>query len=300
MLVLPGSLALSEFRRERLLAQVAEAVAASTNTSANANAVSNANARISDVRAFNVHLVQTRAPLTTSERTSLELLLHYGTKDANNLTPLDKQLAASLVTQEQSVGSTGSAAIAGWRLVFVTPRAGTISPWSSKATDIARICGLGDKVLRIERATAFFVHIEQGSTGTGSSATPTDLDGASADALLAALTPLVHDRMMHAVFTHVPAEPAVFAAGNPRPLKSVDIVAATAAGSGADTKSPREVLARANAAWGLALADDEIDYLIEAFLRSPAGEQPRNPTDAELMMFAQVNSEHCRHKIFGA
>jgi phosphoribosylformylglycinamidine synthase len=149
------------------------------------------------------------------------------------------------------------------RLLLVTPRLGTISPWSSKATDIARNCGFG-AVRRIERGTAFHV---SGKVGQES-----------------ALTARLHDRMTESVLDAIDAARALFHHVAPQPLTSVDLL-----GGG------RAALVAANRELGLALSDDEIDYLAENF-----GRLGRNPTDVELMMFAQANSEHCRHKIFNA
>ncbi|NIP46550.1 MAG: phosphoribosylformylglycinamidine synthase [Gammaproteobacteria bacterium] len=150
---------------------------------------------------------------------------------------------------------------------IVVPRPGTISPWSSKATDIVHNCGLG-KVTRIERGTAWTVHSDSES----------DSDAAFASALAAR----VHDRMTQAVIADADQARALFDHTAARALRSVDIMA-----------GGREALEEANRDMGLALSDDEIDYLLERFLSLA-----RNPNDIELMMFAQANSEHCRHKIF--
>lgn len=150
---------------------------------------------------------------------------------------------------------------------LVVPRLGTQSPWSSKATDIAHNCGLY-QISRIERGIDYRVSF---------SATP---DEASLNALAA----LLHDRMTEAVLVDVAEAAKLFAQHDPAPLGSVDIL-----------EGGREALVTANQALGLALAEDEIDYLVDAF-----NELGRNPSDVELMMFAQANSEHCRHKIFNA
>ncbi len=160
-----------------------------------------------------------------------------------------------------------SAAPPAGTLVLVVPRLGTISPWCSKATDIARQCGF-DKILRVERGTAYSLETAKG------------LD----DRSFAAVLPLLHDRMTESVLPNVGAAAALFHHYAPQPLSAVDIL-----GGG------RAALESANADLGLALSDDEIEYLVENFLR-----MGRNPTDVELMMFAQANSEHCRHKIFNA
>ncbi len=144
---------------------------------------------------------------------------------------------------------------------LVVPRLGTISPWASKATDIATNCGLTG-VNRIERAVAW------------------QLDPADP----AAVADLLHDRMTETVVPNIDAAAALFEQATPAALQTIDVL-----GGGA------ERLAEDNRRFGFALSDDEIDYLVESFRKLG-----RNPTDAELMMFAQANSEHCRHKIFNA
>ncbi|PVZ12405.1 MULTISPECIES: phosphoribosylformylglycinamidine synthase [unclassified Pseudomonas] len=151
------------------------------------------------------------------------------------------------------------------RLFLVLPRLGTISPWASKATDIARNCGLG-QIQRLERGIAYYVQGEL----------------SEADAALVAQA--LHDRMTQRVVGRLEDAASLFSHAQPRPLSSVDVL-----GGG------RAALEAANASLGLALADDEIDYLVNAFQGLA-----RNPHDIELMMFAQANSEHCRHKIFNA
>jgi phosphoribosylformylglycinamidine synthase len=152
------------------------------------------------------------------------------------------------------------------RRVLVTPRLGTVSPWSSKASDIAKVCGL-DCVRRLERGVVYFLD----------AAEPLE------EAALRSLGPLLHDRMTESLWLD-PDEPDLFSAHTPRPLRVVRL-----------GREGRAALARANAEWGLALSSDEIDYLVDSF-----GKLGRDPTDVELMMFAQANSEHCRHKIFNA
>jgi phosphoribosylformylglycinamidine synthase len=191
------------------------------------------------------------------------------TLDENELEVLGKLL---------TYGSRAHQHIDRGRQLLVTPRVGTISPWSSKATDIARVCGL-EHIRRLERGTLYFIE---------ASANP------SAEELLG-LSSLLHDRMTESVWIGAdpdtapgadgPTEPTgLFMCGAARPLR---VVTFGSDGHGA--------LAHANAEWGLALSDDEIDYLVAAF-----GKLGRDPTDVELMMFAQANSEHCRHKIFNA
>ncbi|MDO9616911.1 MAG: phosphoribosylformylglycinamidine synthase [Pseudomonas sp.] len=151
------------------------------------------------------------------------------------------------------------------RLLLTIPRFGTISPWSSKASDIARNCGLA-KIQRIERGIAYYVVGE--------------LD----EAQMQQVAGLLHDRMTQLVLNDVQGAAALFSHAEPKPLAAVDVL-----GGG------RAALEQANVELGLALAEDEIDYLVSSF-----NDLGRNPHDIELMMFAQANSEHCRHKIFNA
>lgn len=152
-------------------------------------------------------------------------------------------------------------------LLLVTPRPGTISPWSSKATDIAHNCGLRS-IKRLERGTAYYVETEIPLT----------------EAQVVTLKALLHDRMMEVVFAELTDAQRLFSVAEPAPMSQVDVLA-----------GGRRALEEANVSLGLALAEDEIDYLVENFIKLG-----RNPNDIELMMFAQANSEHCRHKIFNA
>ncbi len=194
-----------------------------------------------------LHFVDVSRPLTDAELEVLGKLLTYGPRTAP---PSD----------------------AGQRLL-VTPRVGTESPWSSKATDIARVCGL-DAVRRVERGTVYF--IESAST-LGLSE-------------LRQLGAHLHDRMTESIWIEPinsagSIEPqGLFHGAAARPLRVVSF--------GEDGHA---ALGKVNRDWGLALSSDEIDYLVAAF-----GKLGRDPTDVELMMFAQANSEHCRHKIFNA
>jgi phosphoribosylformylglycinamidine synthase len=169
---------------------------------------------------------------------------------------------AEILKQLLAYGSASSDAdIQGERLLVV-PRAGTISPWSSKATEIAQRCGLLE-VKRIERGIEYTLDVDQ--------------------PLPASVKALLHDRMTQTVIDG-DSEPDLFAHHQPKPLQSVAII-----------EQGRDALVSANSELGLALSEDEIDYLTESFQALN-----RNPTDVELMMFAQANSEHCRHKIFNA
>ena len=225
VLTLPGAIALSAFRIEKLLAglprPLAEAITIDTRF---------------------VHFAAIGEPLDAGETQVLEKLLTYGTP-----------------ARGEPKGA----------LLLVLPRFGTVSPWSSKATDIAHNCGL-DKIVRIERGVAYYVVARD----------PGPLSERSYRALDRAL----RDRMTEVMVTELEAAAKLFEHYPPQPLAYIDVL-----GFG------RHALQEANDAMGLALAPDEIDYLLESFTK--AG---RNPTDVELMMFAQANSEHCRHKIFNA
>ncbi|WP_312664765.1 phosphoribosylformylglycinamidine synthase [Pantoea sp. CTOTU49201] len=195
---------------------------------------------VSDIYAEYVHFADVSTPLSADEQARLQRLLKYGPSLAEHAPQ--------------------------GRLLLVTPRPGTISPWSSKATDIAHNCDL-PQVLRLERGMAFYVQAPE-----------------LTEAQWQQLASLLHDRMMETVFADLNDAQQLFAHHQPQPLKSVDVL-----GAG------RSALEQANTTLGLALADDEIDYLLDAFTKLG-----RNPNDIELYMFAQANSEHCRHKIFNA
>jgi len=192
-----------------------------------------------------VHLVLTEQPLTPEQRQAWDALLTYG---------------------EPYQGEQGGT------LVVVTPRIGTVSPWASKATDIAHNCGFAVK--RVERITEYRLTLKGGLLGKPS-LTPQQWQQVAA---------VLHDRMTESAVASREDAFHLFTELEPAPMEHVDVL-----GGG------RAALEQANVAWGLALADDEIDYLVKAF-----NDLNRNPTDVELMMFAQANSEHCRHKIFNA
>jgi phosphoribosylformylglycinamidine synthase len=226
MLELQGRAALSDFRLSKLLARL-QAL----------------DPRVQGLRSGYVHFVDT-ASLDDAERTLLATLLTYG--------PAMQPQAPRIGAQTQ--------------VLMVVPRAGTISPWSSKATDIAQVCGLA-AVRRIERGIRYELDVSQ---------------GLEADALHRVAAPLF-DRMTEMVVADAAGAEQLFARHAPRPLACIEL------------NGGRQSLEAANLQLGLALAPDEISYLLEAFSRLG-----RDPTDVELMMFAQANSEHCRHKIFNA
>ena len=228
MLIVSGAKALSSFKSQRLLADL-QAIEPS----------------IVGLTSRFVHVLAVSEPLLAHEDTQLHELLHYG-EDFN----------------AEGFGEGEFDAV-----FVIAPRIGTISPWSSKATDIARNSGL-DKVQRIERVTVHWLQTSQ------------ELNDKQRQAVAAKL----HDRMTQSVLYSVEEAEVLFEEHTPKPLQSIDIL-----GGG------REALVQANQEFGFALSADEIDYLVDSFKQLG-----RNPHDVELMMFAQANSEHCRHKIFNA
>lgn len=235
MLRFRGSPALSPFRIAKLLAALRQAAPI-----------------ITAVRAEFVHFVD--GTVTIAEREVLHRLLEYGT-------------AHEAAQQLALAGVNSTASRSQVPLLLVVPRPGTISPWSSKATDIAHNCGLRG-IRRIERGIDYYFD------------TPRPLG----EQELAQIKPLLHDRMTEAVLEAGADVAQLFSQATPQPLQVVDVL-----------NNGRSALLEVNSALGLALSEDEIDYLLESFTRLQ-----RNPTDVELMMFAQANSEHCRHKIFNA
>ncbi len=221
---------LSDFRARQWLAQLQQACPAVTRLSAQ-----------------HYFLVAAAQPLTATETEQLARLL-----DAQPVHPGEAS------TRTGGQGATG----------VISPRLGTVSPWASKATDIAHNCGLA--VTRIERVLAW-------DLGASS---PLGPQHPQWPAVLAVL----HDRMTESVLDSVDQAQALFEPLQSEPMQTVPVLT-----------QGRQALEVANREWGLALADDEIDYLVQAHQQLQ-----RNPTDVELMMFAQANSEHCRHKIFNA
>jgi phosphoribosylformylglycinamidine synthase len=234
ILKLPGRRALSEFRLHKLLQQANKALPALTG-----------------VATQYWHFIKLRRTLSAPEDATLRALLTYGP------------------VLRQDSGSVSEPKLPESDILLVVPRLGTISPWSSKATDIVRQCGL-EAVERVERGAAY------------------RLLGVSAAALTPrvrrALLPLIHDRMTETVLESLQAADALFHDTRPAPLATITVMA-----------GGRSALKAADHRLGLALSDEEIDYLFDYY-----SSIRRDATDVELMMFAQANSEHCRHKIFNA
>ncbi|MES2739677.1 MAG: phosphoribosylformylglycinamidine synthase [Pseudomonadota bacterium] len=206
------------------------------------------------VRAQFVHFIDAAASLSDAETARLGALLTYG----------------------EPAGADDASGVC--EAFFVIPRLGTISPWASKATDIAHNCGMAH-IRRVERGIAYRVYLKAGLLGSSIGAAKK-----LSEADIALVAGLLHDRMTETVLREADQAAGLFRTLDARPLASIDVLGA---GKGA--------LEQANSEMGLAMSDDEIDYLLAAFTKAC-----RNPTDVELMMFAQANSEHCRHKIFNA
>ena len=207
--------------------------------------------------------------------------VHLVTSDDAPAAALKNQLAALLTYGEPFGEPRGGSGVDCGKandsiLIVVTPRFGTVSPWASKATDIAHNCGLA--VRRVERIVEYRLALKHPLLGKAV-LSPSQLNQAAA---------LLHDRMTESVMFERAQALHLFTELHPAPMAHVDVL-------GGGLEQGRAALVAANAEFGLALADDEIDYLVQAFTQLQ-----RNPTDVELMMFAQANSEHCRHKIFNA
>ncbi len=200
--------------------------------------------------------VQARVPAVTA----IHAEYVYFAEAEQRLSAAEHALLVRLLDESAAPAATGE-------MLLVVPRLGTISPWASKATDIVHNCGLSH-VQRVERGVAYYF-----SAGHD-----------VVDAHHATLAALIHDRMTETVLNSVEEAEALFTDAEPAPMAVVDVL-----GGG------RPALEAADRRLGLALSDDEVDYLVENY-----AQLRRNPTDVEMMMFAQANSEHCRHKIFRA
>ncbi len=220
-----GDLAISDFRRQRLL-KIAQTDLPS----------------LSDLQAHTLYFIDNTEELNAQELQKLQRLLP------------GKLAQVNFNSQQHQL--------------LVVPRFGTISPWSSKATDIVQRCDL-EKITRLERGVIWEFTVQK------------PMPIALIEQIMA---PLIHDRMTENLLINFEQLHALFTSVSPRPLQTIDLL-----------KQGKSALNQANKTWGLALSEEEIDYLTAHFIA-----WQRNPTDVELMMFAQANSEHCRHKIFNA
>ncbi|MEN9478219.1 MAG: phosphoribosylformylglycinamidine synthase, partial [Pseudomonadota bacterium] len=213
--------------------------------------------------AFRLQRLQARLVTAVADIESVTADFWHVVAQKRALSTDERAKLAKLLEEQPAASDAGE-------LFLVTPRIGTISPWSSKATDIAFNCDLEPAIERIERVVACHVVLKNGRALT-----------ADEKKIVAGL---LHDRMTESVMAGFDETARLFHHVEPKPLSTVDVLA-----------GGKAALVAANGTLGLALSDDEIDYLLDIFTK--AG---RNPTDVELMMFAQANSEHCRHKIFNA
>ena len=230
---LPGADALSSFRQQRLLASLA------------AQGID-----LESIEAQYLHFIWSELGLGAKDNEVLASLLTYGQAFSSKLKSQDSWFGAGAVKQS----------------AIAIPRFGTLSPWASKATDIARQCGLN--ILRLERGIQYGWQSKK------------PLNSEQVQIVLGVL----HDRMIEVVINDVNEASALYQTLADRPLSRIPLLT-----------DGRDALGKANQALGLALSDDEIDYLTESFIKLE-----RNPSDVELIMFAQANSEHCRHKIFNS
>ena len=236
---------------------------------------------VHDIDAEQVHFVAVQAQLEAAERELLECLLDYGAEyaapaqsesDDGGAPSVGQQYAQplpDLPQDPQLTNGQGRASESDWRdsTRLVVPRPGTISPWSSKATDIAHNCGLA-KVARIEHGTLYRLR----------------LTGSVVEATWGSIHAQLHDPLTEVVLDDNGSAASLFAERLAAPLQVVELL-----------ERGRVALVEADQELGLALAVDEVDYLVRSYTQLG-----RNPSDVELMMFAQANSEHCRHKIFNA
>ena len=231
---LPGADALSAFRQQRLLASLA------------AQGV-----ELESIEAQYLHFIWSESDLDVKNQEVLSSLLTYGQPFASKLKSGCSWFSKGSKLRKDAV---------------VIPRFGTVSPWASKATDIARQCALN--VFRIERGVQYAWQSKK------------ELTQAQTGIVLAT----IHDRMTEAVVDGPDKAQALYQTLVDRPLLRIPVLT-----------DGRTALDKANQELGLALSDDEVAYLTENFIRLE-----RNPSDVELIMFAQANSEHCRHKIFNS
>ena len=248
-LTIAGASAFSEFRLNRLLERL-----------------KTWDPGIEGISANHLYWVWSDGALNNSEYARLDRLLADTGVPLNGL--MGVSTGASKGTDAEDMALTNC---------WVSPRPGTISPWASKATDIAQHCGL-HRIIRIERGVHFRI---ASRVGVGQSNEPR--------ACPASLAEQLYDRMTEYAWAEAPNLAVIFGDQPGKPMRQVSVATA------ADFETARRALEQADHELGLALSVDEINYLVNSF-RSLG----RDPTDVELMMFAQANSEHCRHKIFNA
>ncbi|GME36677.1 Phosphoribosylformylglycinamidine synthase [Neofusicoccum parvum] len=218
-----------------------------------------------EVRAIWIHFVNPTGELESDQLKALEQLLFYG-----DVPSADDRLYQTIL---DALTRNGEPRDQNTALFYVCPRPGTISPWSTQATGIAHVCGLKESVKRVERGMVIAATFSENKRPAAEEIPQPDL---------------LHDRMTQTISRSQPNLNYTFGEHEPAPATSVDLQA--------EGSTPKEALQKANRELGLALDSAEIDYLVEAYTEN----LKRGPVDVELFMFAQVNSEHCRHKQFNA
>ncbi|EPS37741.1 hypothetical protein H072_8537 [Dactylellina haptotyla CBS 200.50] len=260
---LPGSPALSSFR----IAELTKSINSKLGTSSSV--------QLEAIFSLHVHYIQVTGEaalaklqdVRSKERQVIDQLLRYG-DDADTFEPSIQLLKDSIENPEFNVNGLDDVVV-----LFASPRPGTISPWSSKATSIAHVCDMGSLVKRIERGVAFALKFSGDASG---------LD-------INSFSDILHDRMTQTLTKTMPIKTLSHEDSAPAQATQIGLL---------NSSNPRQTLEDANKKYGLALDASEKEYLLDAF--SPFGACPRDPYDVELFMFAQVNSEHCRHKQFNA
>ncbi|KAF0475610.1 phosphoribosylformylglycinamidine synthase [Gigaspora margarita] len=276
MLILPGNPALSSFKTSALLKNIQLHVPEITSITS---------IYVHFIQPLNEESLEILSDPESIQRKILDNLLFYGISNNNyNISNDFNQLKKIFLTFNNNI--TNSENISK-NFFLVIPRPGTISPWSSKATNIAHMCNLKIFIERIERGIAYLF-------GTN--------DFTNLSEKFDLFDHYLYDRMTQIITNSIPISDSIFKHGSPSPLRFINLL-----NDDNDEKNilldhnlAREKLIKGNQNLGLALADDEIDYLVDAFIGNNNNSLRRNPTDVELFMFAQVNSEHCRHKIFRA
>jgi len=293
-LTILGSSSLSTSQSNQLLSKLQSNLDSSSSSSSSS-------IKLDSVSSFFTHHIQlqsdsskdllsTLKDVNSAPRKDLENLLDYS-EPSSSATPPDSSLLQALES-ESAIQKDGQT------FLFITPRIGTISPWSTKATDIVNLSGLGDQISRLERGQVYILNHP-------------NTQSISQENLVVILD-FLHDRMTQSIGREPVKSEELFRTGEPKQLRYVDLLEKNGEGK-KDKKQERlesiKRLTDSNNELGLALAKDEIEYLISHFIGSeesssssttPSTPLRRSPTDVELFMFAQVNSEHCRHKIFNA
>ncbi|KAF3933007.1 hypothetical protein ABW20_dc0105198 [Dactylellina cionopaga] len=260
---LPGSPALSSFR----IAELTKSINSKLGTASPVQLETITSLHVHYIKVTDEKALATLQDSRSKERQILDQLLRYG-DPADLAEPSTQLLQDAIENSEFNINGLSDVL-----LLFASPRPGTISPWSSKATSIAHVCDMGSLVGRIERGVAFALKFSG--------------DASAVD--INSFGDVIHDRMTQTLTKSMPIKTLSHEDTTPAQATQINLI---------NSPNPRQTLEEANKKYGLALDASEKEYLLNAF--SPSGACPRDPYDVELFMFAQVNSEHCRHKQFNA